>query len=174
MRLNGLKHGLRCSSFRDSLIMSGESTALVDRNFLFLTLYLLPQKRYEVHRIADFVRLLWSAGQRGRRHEVRAGRPHRLLKNAVTELHLDALLDAAEQRVRDLARRVENGSADLGSQSPQETALVQSSSELELLRRTGPILLPGLAPPKLPERPRLLRSRLEKSYDQSRNITWNQ
>jgi hypothetical protein len=50
VRLNGLKHGLRCSSFRESLIKSGESTALVDRNFLFLTLYLLPQKRYEVLR----------------------------------------------------------------------------------------------------------------------------
>ena len=38
--LNCLKHGLRCRSFRNSLIKSGADTAAVDRNFLFLTLYL--------------------------------------------------------------------------------------------------------------------------------------
>ncbi len=174
MRLNGLKHGLRSGSFRKSLIKSGESTALVDRNFLFCTFLLRPQKRYEVRRIAQLVRVLWSVTHWGRRHELRAARPERLLNNAVTELHLDALLDAAEQRMRELERRVESGPADLGLQQAQETGLVQSPSELELLRRTGPILLPGLAPPEPPAKPRLVRSRLEKSYDRSRNVTWNQ
>ena len=95
VRLNGLKHGLRCSFFRDSLIKSGESTALVDRNFLFCTFLLRPQKLYEVRRIAQLVHVLWSVTHWGRRHELRAGRPERLLKKAVTELHLEALLDAA-------------------------------------------------------------------------------
>ena len=63
--LNGLKHGLRSRDFRESLVKSGEGTALVDRNFLFLTLYLLPQRRYEVHRIAHFIRMLWSATRWG-------------------------------------------------------------------------------------------------------------
>jgi len=53
--LNCLKHGLRCRSFRNSLIKSGADTAAVDRNFLFLTFYLRAQKRHEVHRIARFV-----------------------------------------------------------------------------------------------------------------------
>ncbi len=159
VRLNGLKHGLRCSSFRESLMKSGESTALIDRNFLFCTLLLRPQKQYEVRRIAQLVRVLWSVTNWGQRHELRAGRPERLLKNAVTELHLDALLDAAEQRVRDLERRVKSEPADLGLQSAQETGLRPSPSELDLLRRTGPMLLPGLVLPELPERPRLMRSR---------------
>ena len=106
----------------------------------------------------------------GRRHELRAGRPERLLKNAVTELHLEALLEAAEQRVRELERRAKSG----GLQSAQETGLVPSPSELELLRRTGPILLPGLAPANPPANPRLVPSPLQESYDQSRNVTWNQ
>jgi hypothetical protein len=63
----------------------GESTALVDRNFLFFTLCLLPQKRYEVGRIAQLVRMPWSVTRRAQRHELRAARPERLLNNAVTE-----------------------------------------------------------------------------------------
>ena len=99
VRLNGLKHGLRCGSFRESLIKSGESAAPVDRNFLFLTLYLQPQKRYEVHRIADFARLLWSVAHWGRCHEVRTERADRLVKKVTTELELQGLLNAGESRI---------------------------------------------------------------------------
>jgi hypothetical protein len=175
-RLNGLKHGLRSGSFRESLIRSGESTALVDRNFLFLTLCLLPQKRHEVHRIADLVRVLWSVEHWRRRHELRAARPDRLLKNAVNELQLDALLDAAERRLGELEGRCGSATGKSGWQSAtsQETSLGPSESELDLLRRTGPILLPGLVPAKPPARPRLVRSRMEKLYEQSRNVRWNQ
>jgi len=56
--LNGLKHGFRSRSFRESLTKSGEDTTPVDRIFLFLTLYFRAQKRHEVHRIARFVQAL--------------------------------------------------------------------------------------------------------------------
>jgi hypothetical protein len=172
MRLNGLKHGLRCSSFRESLIKSGESTELLDRNFLVLTLYLLPQKRCEVHRIADFVCLLWSVVRWGRRHAVRAATLDRLVKNFATQLELDALVTAAEQVVAKLARRRKTRAANRGLEARKD--LVQSPTELDLLRRTGPALLRRLASPELAVKPRSARSRSGKSYEQSRNLTWNQ
>jgi hypothetical protein len=162
VRLNGLKHGLRCNSFRESLIRSGEPTTLVDRNFLFLTLYLLPQKRYEVHRVANLVRLLWSVEHWGRRHQVRAAAPDRLVKNLVTDFELQALLHAREQAIADLARRRRNRAPELSLQQAHVSGPDQSSKEPELLRRTGPILLPGFVPPQRPAKPRLVRSRWEK------------
>ena len=163
VRLNGLKHGLRCGSFRESLIKSGESTATVDRNFLFLTLYLQPQKRYEVHRIADFARLLWSVAHWGRCHEVRTERADRLVKKVATEFELQGLLNAGESRIAELERRSRSEPADLGLQRAEETELIQSPGEGELLSRTGPILLPGLVPPKLPAKPHLVRTRWGKT-----------
>ena len=103
-RLNSLKHGLRSRSFRESLIKSGESTTLVDRNFLFYNLLLLPQKRHEVRRIADFVRLLWSVGHWERRRQVKAGTLDPMVKEWETRLYLNRLLSAAQEQVGNLAR----------------------------------------------------------------------
>jgi hypothetical protein len=148
VRMNGLLHGLRSRSFRESLIQSGESTTLVDRNFLFQTLLLMPQKRYEVHPIAKFVRVLWSVTHWRRRHEVRPAMLDRLRKKWTTELYLDGVLKAAQERVRELERRPRSAPAQPGSQSATspETGFVPSESERDLLRRTGPILLPGVCP----------------------------
>ena len=86
--LNCLKHGLRCRSFRNSLIKSGADTAAVDRNFLFLTFYLRAQKRHEVHRIARFVQGALELTRWGHRHQVRITQPVRLLKNLMTQCQL--------------------------------------------------------------------------------------
>jgi hypothetical protein len=167
VRLNGLKHGRWCRSFRESLIKWGESTALVDRNFLFFTFLLLPRKRYQARRIAEFVRALWSLTHFQRRRQVRAATPDRQVKKLATEVQLEALLSDAERRVAELGRLCRSGLGNarwgLPPSTSRETSPVPSSSDLELLHRTGPILLPGLAPPELPTRPRLVRSRQQRN-----------
>jgi hypothetical protein len=145
--LNGLKHGLRSRSFRNSLIKSGTDTVPVDRNFFFLTLYLRPQKRHEVHRIARFVQALWSVTRWGHRHEVRVTQPVRLLKNLITQCRLDSVLSATQDRMAALKGRpgIAPAKPECGSESITSSPAsgVPSPREADLLRRTGPILLPG-------------------------------
>jgi hypothetical protein len=154
--LNGLKHGLRSRSFRDSLTKSGADTVPVDRNFLFLTLYLRPQKRHEVHRIARFVQALWSVTRWGHRHEVRVTQPVRLLKNLMTQCQLDSVLSTTQDRMAALKGRPGIAPADpeCGSESTTSPPAggVPSPRERDLLRRTGPILLPGSNPEGLARR----------------------
>jgi hypothetical protein len=146
--LNGLRHGLRSRSFRQSLIKSGEGTAVLDRNFLFHVVLLWPQTRQEVHRIARFVQALWSVARWERRHEVRAAEPHRFVKNLMTQLRLDGVLAGVKERMPAADRRpgIVPAKPECGSKSitSSDASEPPSPSEADLLRRTGPILLPGL------------------------------
>ncbi len=152
--LNGLKHGLRSRSFRQSLIKSGEGTGLVDRNFLLGILSFLPQTRQEVRGIARLVRVFWSVTHWARCHKIRPVNPERRLKNRVIDLQLTARLLAADEQIAPLkARRKKPTRPEGGSESPTSPAVL-SPTQMDLRRRTGVILLARVVPLELLNWPR--------------------
>jgi hypothetical protein len=152
--LNGLKHGLRSRSFRQSLIKSGEGTGLVDRNFLLGILNLLPQTRQEVRGIARLVRVHWSVTHWTRCHKIRPVKPEQRFKNRLTDFQLMGRLLAAEELIAPLKERRKKPTRPEGDSESAMSPGVLSPAQMDLRRRTGLILLARVVPLELLNWPR--------------------